>query len=115
MICVTKLHRGKQLSLYIDCSKSEIVSYGSMLDIQKYFFSIDIFFQPEETDLARSGWDYVAGDDTIYFVIDVNWKFTGLSIPIFLLYDKLETVVEIASYIKQWIRNDKLNKLICHN
>jgi len=112
MICVAQQPLDRQLKLFIDYSKLNITAYGNILKIQKYFISQNIFFDPNQTDLFNSGWDYIVSDDYVYFVVDTDWQFSNLLAPVFLFYNEVKTVVDLVNHIKQWVRNDKLNKLI---
>lgn len=113
MICVVEQDgASSQLKFFIYMDKLKLAAYGTMFDIQKYFITSDLVFNPDDTDIYKSGWDYILTDSSVYLIIDTEHDFSNMSLPVFIYKDEMKSVNDLVSHVRRLIRMDKINKLI---
>ncbi len=113
MICVSKQEWNRQWKLFIDYSRIEILFYGDDKQIEQYFGKKNIEFVVGDSDIPSAGWDYLVSEDDFFFIVDVDRDIDKLVTPVFIWYDEVKTIRDLTTYLKSWIRNDKLKKLGC--
>jgi hypothetical protein len=112
MICITKQMWNGQWKLFLDYSQIDVVFYGNEQQVENYFISKSINFEIEESDLLDSGWDYLVDGQCVYFLVDIERDIEKLVTPIFVWHDEVKTIRDLTSYLKCWIRDDKLKKIV---
>lgn len=110
MICVLKQEFKGQFHLFLDYEKLNIVEYGTILQIKEYFIKEGIFFDLTTSDISNTGFDYLVDLKYMYIIINLD-KTLKKNGNYFFIYDELGGIDTAVSYIKSYIRNEKLKKL----